>query len=102
MKKRTRLGSDPLTSPTGVHALIQDTRKSKQSNNSNESIHKRQRTQKLRPTAEQGLPPDWTRVTFIIRKVLLEKLRDQATFRKNIKALVDEALCAYLHVRKAS
>jgi hypothetical protein len=48
------------------------------------------------PAADRGLPPGWTRATFIVRKDLLEKLRSRATFRKNIKTLLDEALQAHL------
>jgi hypothetical protein len=105
--KKPRLGSDPLSAPTGVNALIQDTRAITHSKQSLHSTHHPSAGRAARskvstgakaPAADRGLPPGWTRATFIVRKDLLERLRARATFRKNIKTILDEALQKHLRM----
>ena len=130
--KKPRLGSDPFQKPSGLNALIQDTRplvrrrapdtwggraadsaaplmrgNGKHNKLSTLSVHSVQSTSggqglqtrsraAVRTAAQMGLPPDWTRATFIVRKTTLEKLKDRATYRKKIKDIVDQALTIYL------
>jgi|YelNatPaOPRAMG01_1025707.scaffolds.fasta_scaffold42144_2 hypothetical protein len=81
-EERKKLGSDPLgwIKPTYEEQNFQNTNK--------ESIK----------TNQQGLSNDWTRATFIIRKDILEKLKDFAyTDRRTIKDIINEALKNYLN-----
>lgn len=82
MAKKARLGTDPLE-------WIGDTRgKSKQG---------LPRKSKDRPSIERGLPPGWTRATFIVRQDHLDKLKALAYWdRRSIKELVEAALASYL------
>lgn len=49
-------------------------------------------------TSQLGLPSDWTRATFIVRKDILEKLKDFAyTDRRTVKDVINEALRNYLN-----
>lgn len=48
-------------------------------------------------SVQDGLTPDWTRATFIVRVAYLEKLKDYAyTMRIPYKKAVDRALAAFL------
>lgn len=87
MAKKTRLGTDPLE-------WIGDTRgKGKQG---------LPRKSKGRPSIERGLPPGWTRATFIVRKKYLDKLKALSYwYRQPIKELVDNALAEYLKGKRA-
>jgi len=49
----------------------------------------------------EGLPQGWTRATFIIREIYLEKLKNLAyQNRKQIKEVIDEALDSYLRGKR--
>jgi len=82
MARKARLGTDPLD-------WIGDTRgKGKQG---------LPRKSKDRPSIERGLPPGWTRATFIVRQDQLDKLKALSYwYRRPIKELVQEALANYL------
>lgn len=48
-------------------------------------------------TTNKGLPQDWTRVTFILRKEYAEKLKEISYWdRTTVKKIMDEALFHYL------
>ena len=52
-------------------------------------------------TSEKGLQDGWTRATFILRRVYLERLKASAYWeRKKIKEVIDEALGLYLKGKK--
>jgi hypothetical protein len=89
---RPKLGSNPFAPPTGVNALIQDTRGSTHSNMSNKETHSN-----LSNTSTAGLPSGWKRATFIVWEPFLEKLKNVAYWeREDIKDILHEALDAYL------
>jgi len=55
------------------------------------------RKKDMRNFSEKGLMDGWTRNTFILRKVYMEKMKALAYWeRKKIKNVVDEALGSYL------
>jgi len=106
--KKERLGSDPFKeSPLG---WIQDTREkekpikkanSKQSLQSNKSIHSKHSIQNVHSTIKKGLKEGWTRATLIIKDEHLEKIKEVAYWdRKKIKEIVDEALTSYFKNKK--
>ncbi len=80
-EEKKKLGSDPLS-------WIKPTYNDQDSQNVFKSIK----------TSQQGLPADWTRATFIVRKDILEKLKDFAyTDRRTMKDIINEALKNYLN-----
>ena len=95
--KKARLGMDPFKTSEGVDALIKDTRevKSKSSGLSKQSNPRAPAGKGSGSKA--GLPPGWTRATFIVREDLLEKVKNLAYWdRKEIKEVVTQALERYL------
>ena|ERR1039457_107979 len=96
---KLRLGSDPFSASSGVDALIQDTRPSTHSKQSNSELHNL--LSKQSNTTKAGLKAGWTRATFIAREDQVEKLRDLAYWeRKDIKDVLVEALAAFLKGKK--
>lgn len=103
MRKKPRLGSDPL-------GWIRDTRKdlegmpAAEGKQSKHSLHNKQIKQRIPRTepkplnpVKRGLKPGWTRATFIIRDEHLDKVKALAYWdRKEIKEVIDEALRSYL------
>ena len=100
MKPKERMGSDPLAwiSSTKEKEVIKPSRKE-------EAPKKTGRPQEIKreftKSSQEGLREGFTRATFILKEDILEKLKDYAfTERKEIKAVVNEALALYLKDKK--
>ncbi len=95
---KKRLGTDPFK-PTGVDALIRDTR-GKQSKQSKQRLLEKQKCV-ITKTSQEGLKEGWTRATFIMREHLLEKLKAQAYWERiEIKELINTIFSSYFKSSK--
>jgi len=100
MKKKSRLGRDPIKEAVGVDALIQDTRKGKQSKQGSQGVQA-DKGKVITKTSQEGTKSGWTRATFIMREDYVEKIKSIAYWdRKEIKDVINEAIASYLKRKK--
>ena len=85
MTKRKRLGRDPLE-----HPWIRDTREDSSKSTASQGS-----------TSEERSSEEWTRATFIVRRDLLERVKDFAYWeRLQIKEVINAALEGYLEGKR--